>query len=248
MRLKMRVALDGIEVRLGGTAILAGLDLAFEGSGLTAIIGPSGIGKTTLLRVIAGLLRLSAGQRQCQATIATIFQDARLLPWQSACDNAGFGLRANGMTKTAARLPASALLSRLGFSAADQLKRPAALSGGMRQRVAIARALAIAPDLLLMDEPFTGLDMALRADLQTLIRTIVDERRIAAILVTHDLIEALMLADRIVVLGGRPARKVADLPLSPRAATTAKAYAEAAELLRRPEIAAAFEVAAAAAA
>ncbi len=114
------------------------------------------------------------------------------------------------------------------------MKRPRALSGGMRQRVAIARALAVAPDLLLMDEPFTSLDIGLRTDLQNLVRTIVDERKLAAILVTHDPIEAVMLADRIIVLGGRPAKKLADVPLSPRPANAAEAYAAAADLIAAP--------------
>jgi NitT/TauT family transport system ATP-binding protein len=236
----MRLVLDHIEVQLGGARVLADIDLTIEGCGLTAIMGPSGVGKTTLLRLIAGVVPPSAGHRHCTARIATIFQDARLLPWQSALDNAGFGLRADGITRSAARREANAILKRLGFSSVDQMKHPAALSGGMRQRVAIARALAITPDLLLMDEPFTGLDMRLRTNLQNLVRAIVDERRLAAILVTHDPVEAATLADRVIVLGSRPASKVADVPLSPRASNAAEAYARAADLMRRPEIAAAF--------
>jgi NitT/TauT family transport system ATP-binding protein len=236
----MKLELEAIDVRLGGETILEGLDLAVAGPGLTAIMGPSGVGKTTLLRVIAGLVRPDGGQRHVEAKVAVIFQDARLLPWQSALDNAGFGLRASGMSRDLARSHAAALLERLGFSADDQMKRPRALSGGMRQRVAIARALAISPDLLLMDEPFTSLDIGLRADLQNLVRGIVDERKLAAILVTHDPIEAVTLADRIIVLGGRPAKKLADLPISARPSNAAEAYAAAADLMRRPEIAGAF--------
>lgn len=227
-------------MRLGGKTILQGLDLAVTGSGLIAIMGPTGIGKTTLLRVIAGLICPNAGRRRCQARIATIFQDARLLPWQSALDNAAFGLRAGGMSAALARQHASALLERLGLSPEDQVKRPHALSGGMRQRAAIARALAVEPDLLLMDEPFSGLDINLRADLQNLVRGIVDQRKLAAILVTHDPVEAVTLSDRVIVLGGRPAKKLADLPVSPRPRDSADAYAIAADLMRRPEVAAAY--------
>jgi NitT/TauT family transport system ATP-binding protein len=237
----MRLRLEAIEVQFGGKPILADCTLEIAVPGLTAIMGPSGVGKTTLLRVIAGLIRPDAGRRLCDAKVATIFQETRLLPWQTALDNAGFGLRAAGLTRAQARQSAQALLERLGLSPHDQIKHPRALSGGMRQRVAIARALAIAPDLLLMDEPFTGLDFVLRHDLQTLVHDIVDEQRLAAILVTHDPIEAVTLADRIIVLGGRPARMLADVALSPRPADMAAAYTAAADLMRRSDIAAAFK-------
>lgn len=239
----MRLTLSDIAIDLAGVRILDRIDLQIEAPGLTVIMGPSGIGKTTLLRIIAGLLPPGKGRRECAARVATIFQDSRLLPWQSALDNAGFGLRASGVGMAAARTEAAAILARLGLSSPDQAKRPAALSGGMRRRVAIARALAVAPDLLLMDEPFTVLDLALRAELHSLIRGIVDERRLAAILVTHDPIEAVTLGNRIVVLGGRPGRIVADLPQARQPADAAEAYAGAAALMRHPAIAAAFAAA-----
>jgi NitT/TauT family transport system ATP-binding protein len=236
----MKLALEKIDVRFRGQTIIEGLNLSIETHGITAIIGPSGIGKTTLLRVIAGLVPISAGRRQANARIATIFQDARLLPWQSAVDNAAFGLRARGMARQRAREHASGLLHQLGFSDEDQKKSPRALSGGMRQRVSIARALAIEPDLLLMDEAFTGLDVTLRANLQRLVRSIVDERKLAALLVTHDPVEAVALAERVIVLGGRPAKIYADLPLLPRPNNQAEIYAAAADLMRRREVAVAF--------
>jgi NitT/TauT family transport system ATP-binding protein len=239
----MLLQLKEVTVRLGEDTVLRNLDLAVDGVGLIALMGPSGVGKTTLLRLIAGLISPSAGVRRADAKIATIFQDARLLPWQSALDNAAFGLRAQGMARQTARLRAADILARLGFSGADMIKYPRALSGGMRQRVAIARALAIKPDLLLMDEPFTGLDAPLRADLQGLVREIVAEKHLAAILVTHDPVEAVMLADRIILLGGRPASIVADLPGGEHIVYAADAYRAAADLMRRPEIAKAFEVA-----
>ncbi len=236
----MRLALENIDVQLSGTTIFSSFDLAIEGPGITVVLGRSGIGKTTLLRVVAGLLPLASGRRICDAKIATMFQDSRLLPWQSALDNAGFGLRAAGMSRDAARKEAETILQRLGLGRDDQLKRPDALSGGMRKRVAIARALAVAPNLLLLDEPFASLDPTLRTDLYRLIRALIDETGISTIIVTHDLIEAATLADRIVILGHRPAQVAGDISCSSRTKTAAEGYARAAELMQRAEIAYAF--------
>jgi len=231
----MKLVLDRIKVRLGGAAILDDFSLAIEARGITAIMGPSGIGKTTLLRLIAGFVKPETGTRQVEAKVATIFQDARLLPWQSALDNAGFGLRAQGYSRQAARAQTAALLGKLGLSPEDQSKLPRALSGGMQRRIAIARALAVQPDLLLMDEPFTGLDMTLRDELYALVRRIVDEQHLAAILVTHDPVEAATLAERVIVLGGRPARQLADIAVPRRPHGPADAYEIATWLMRQME-------------
>ncbi len=236
----MRASLENAAVRLDGVLIFTGIDLDISGPGVTAIMGPSGVGKTTLLRAIAGFVPLSGGQRRCEAKIAPVFQEPRLLPWQSALDNAGFGLRAAGLSRAAARAEAERILDRLGLSAADRTKYPGALSGGMRQRVALARALAMAPDLLLLDEPFSNLDAPLRDDLCGLLLKIVVGQQIAAIVVTHDPIEAALVADRLIVLGGQPAQKRADITLSPRPQNIADAYTAAADFMRQPEIAAAF--------
>ncbi len=236
----MRLSLEKVAVRLDGALIFTAINLEIPGPGVISIMGPSGVGKTTLLRAIAGLVPLSDGQRRCEAKIAQVFQEPRLLPWQSAVDNAGFGLRAAGFSRAAARVEAGRILDRLGLSAADRAKRPDALSGGMRQRVALARALAMAPDLLLLDEPFSNLDPPLRDELRRLLLRVVAEREITAIVVTHDPVEAAFVADRLIVLGGRPAQKAADIGLWPRPQNMAEAYAAAAAFMRRPEIAAAF--------
>ncbi|MDD2704095.1 MAG: ATP-binding cassette domain-containing protein [Acidocella sp.] len=236
----MKLCLRSVTVQLAGMSILGPIDFDIAQPGLIALMGPSGIGKSTLLRVIAGLIPPSAGQRQCKGKVATVFQDARLLPWQSALDNAAFGLRADGMARQDARQVAAAHLARLGLCGDDLGKHPRALSGGMRQRVAVARALAVEPALLLLDEPFTGLDTTLRASLHEMLREIVAGQNLAAILVTHDPVEAVTLADRIVVLGGRPADIVADIPCPIRPNNVVEAYHVAAALMQRPEIARVF--------
>jgi len=236
----MKLCLRSVTVQLAGMSILGPIDFHIVRPGLIALMGPSGIGKSTLLRVIAGLIPPSAGQCQCSGKIATVFQDARLLPWQSALDNAAFGLRAGGMARQDARQVAAAHLARLGLCGDDLGKHPRALSGGMRQRVAVARALAVEPALLLLDEPFTGLDTTLRSSLHKRLREIIAGQNLAAILVTHDPVEAVILADRIVVLGGYPAGIVADIPCPTRPGNVVEAYHVAATLMQRSEIARVF--------
>jgi NitT/TauT family transport system ATP-binding protein len=199
-------------MRFGGTEVIDGLSLTVSPGEFVAVLGPSGCGKTTLLRVAAGALRASRGtvSNRFQRS-AFVFQDARLAGWMTALDNAAFGLKALGVAREKREQQAEGILLRLGLEAADLGKRPQALSGGMRQRVGLARALAVAPDLLLLDEPFSALDVGLRRDMQRMIRSEVDRLGIAALLVTHDIAEAVRLADRIIVLSPRPAHVVAEL-------------------------------------
>ncbi len=217
--------------------VLAGIDLAVRPGELVVLLGRSGCGKTTLLRLAAGVLAPTGGQvENAFRDAAMVFQEPRLLPWADARDNAAFGFKARGLPAAARRAMAEEILIRLGFGPGDLHKRPPALSGGMQQRVAIARALALAPDLVLMDEPFAALDVGLRAELQRIVRAEVERAGMAALFVTHDITEAVRLADRIVVLSPRPARVVAQIEQRPATAPDA-VYAAAAELLRRPEVA-----------
>jgi NitT/TauT family transport system ATP-binding protein len=195
------------------------------------------------VKLAAGLLRPSAGRVvNRSARTAVVFQEPRLLPWRDAIDNAAFGLHAAGIGRAERRRRAAEVLRMLGLGAADAGKFPAALSGGMRQRVAIARALAIEPELLLLDEPFAALDVVLRRELQDLVRDLIERLRLSAVLVTHDLLEAVRIADRIAVLGGTPGRVVYERRYERGAAEDgdASAYEEAAALLREPQVAAAF--------
>lgn len=231
------LTLEGVSLAYSDGVVLDRIGLEVRPGELVVLLGRSGCGKTTLLRLAAGTEAPSAGRLVNDfGDTAMVFQEPRLLPWGDALDNAAFGLKARGMARTARRAAAADILTRFGFSAADLRKRPPALSGGMQQRVAIARALAVAPRLVLMDEPFSALDVGLRQDLQGLVRREVDRAGAAVLFVTHDIAEAVRLADRIVVLSPRPARVVADVAHVPVSEPSA-IYDAAAALLRRPDVA-----------
>ena len=180
------------------------------------MLGPNGAGKTTALHVIAGIEALSRGHvqvgTQCwddaptarrvateNRSIGLMFQDHALFPRMSVRDNIAFGLRAHGLDKAAARAKAEAWLARVDLTA-FAARRPAQLSGGQAQRVALARALATHPDVLLLDEPLAALDAGTRMHVRTDLRTHLGSYGGATLLVTHDPIDALVLADRVVVI------------------------------------------------
>lgn len=196
-----RITLDHVRVTFGGRTVFSDLSLALAPGALTAIIGPSGCGKTTLIRLIAGLIAPDSGViTRDPGTIGVVFQDPRLLPWRTARDNVALGALAVGIDKAARRQKAETLLAQCGFAPEDMRKYPQALSGGMRARVALARALLGDPAILLLDEPFNGLDPARRRGMQDLTRDRVDQNAVTAVCVTHDLQEAARIADAIVVL------------------------------------------------
>lgn len=205
-----------ISKRFGDLETVASMSLIFAAQQTTALVGPSGCGKSTLLRMVAGLEqpsegsifigKESPGELAKRGGLAMAFQDASLLPWRSVRANVALGA-------SLARKPADrvddliALVGLDGFASA----RPAALSGGMRQRAAIARALVSAPDVLLLDEPFASVDAITRARLNTQLPKLWQDT--TTILVTHAVIEAVLLSDRVIVLSERPARIVADIPI-----------------------------------
>ncbi|TVQ35746.1 MAG: ATP-binding cassette domain-containing protein [Geminicoccaceae bacterium] len=227
----------------GTTQVLDGITFRVAPGRIVALIGPSGCGKTTTLHLAARLETPSGGtvENGFRQT-ALVFQEPRLLPWKTALDNAAFGLQAQGVGKAERRAQARTLLARLGLDAEAAERLPSTLSGGMRQRVGIARALATRPDLLLLDEPFNGLDVGLRQELHHLVRSLIDEASMAALVVTHDLIDALRMADHLLVLAPRPTHIVdrLDLPLTAPARSEAFLHETAANLLRRPAVAAVF--------
>lgn len=194
-----------------GPSIIENLSLAVDKGSFVALVGPSGAGKSSLLRVIAGLTSPRRGRVQLHIRdtgslrpTALVFQDARLLPWRRVLGNVEYGLEGLALNRAARRERARAALAIVGL--ADQAGRwPHQLSGGQRQRVGIARALAVKPALLLVDEPFGALDAITRRGLQDELLRIWRETGATIIFVTHDLDEAVYLADRVLLLVGSPA-------------------------------------------
>ncbi|HEX2313646.1 MAG TPA: ABC transporter ATP-binding protein [Thermomonospora sp.] len=184
----------------------AELDLAVAPGEIVALLGPSGCGKSTVLRALAGLLPVTGGtvRPPHRHGIAMVFQEDALLPWRTARRNVEYALKLRGVPRRDRRAEATGLLAQVGLDGfADHL--PGRLSGGMRQRVQLARTLAARPEIMLMDEPFGALDAQTRADMQRLLLSVWESRRTTILFVTHDVDEALLIADRIVLLTPRPA-------------------------------------------
>jgi sulfonate transport system ATP-binding protein len=226
------VSLIGLEKRFAGREVLKALDLNIARGSFVSIVGRSGCGKTTLLRIIAGLERPDSGDVTitCDAArsdVRLMFQDARLLPWKSVVDNVRLGMSKRAMPTAMEALRQVGLEDR----ASDW---PATLSGGQRQRVALARALVHRPQLLLLDEPLGALDALTRIEMQELIEGLWLKNRFTTVLVTHDVHEAVALADRVIVMGNGTivSNSEVDLP-RPRARSSREFAALQEQILRQ---------------
>ena len=211
-----------VEKAFGPVRALAGVSLRAAAHEVVAVAGPSGCGKSTLLELVCGLQAPDAGTVR-SAPAALMPQRDGLLPWLSALDNAGLALRVAGVSRARARAAAREHFAAFGLEGFERT-RPAALSGGMRQRVAFIRTLLAGRPLLCLDEPFAALDALTRAQAQTWLAEALAREPRTVLLVTHDVEEAVLLADRVVCLSPRPGRVVLSLDVAlprPRARTDA---------------------------
>ena len=199
----------------GPLPVLAGLDLAVPEGGFAAVVGPSGCGKSTLTRLVAGLLRPDSGEVRLhgepvlspRATVGMAFQNPVLLEWRTILGNVLLPLEIvpNSLSRAEREDRARSLLALVGLEGFED-KRPSELSGGMRQRASLCRALVHRPEVLILDEPFGALDAFTREDLWQVMHALKAREPFTGLLITHDLRESIYLADRVVVLSGRPAR------------------------------------------
>jgi NitT/TauT family transport system ATP-binding protein len=236
----MELETAGLGHAFGELEVIERLDLALDSNQVLGVVGPSGCGKSTLLELIGGLREPTRGRVAVEGDSAAggrltrctyMPQRDLLLPWLNAIDNACLGLRNRGARGAAARSAAAPLFQRFGLGGFEHA-RPSELSGGMRQRVAFLRTLIAGKPVLLLDEPFGGLDTITRGEMQAWLAVALTAEPRTVVLVTHDVEEALYLCDRVIVLSARPAHAVMELqPPAPRdpdrlSAITATAFAD----------------------
>lgn len=219
-----RIRIQDVSIRLGtdggqaGVEVLHRVSAEFAPGEFICLLGPSGCGKSTLLGALAGHLRPSSGSLLLDGVPVEgpdperglVFQHHTLFPWKTVLDNVGYGLKMKGIPRAQRNLEASALIELVGLAGFEH-RYPRELSGGMQQRVEIARVLINHPRVLLMDEPFGALDALTRVKMQELLLDVWGRIRTTVVFITHDIDEALFLADRLLVMGPRPGRIVEEI-------------------------------------
>lgn len=234
---------DKVSKHFGGLQALRDISFSVAQGEVVALLGASGCGKSTLLNIISGLMPHDGGTLEISGQsaerfrdwhrMAYLFQEDRLLPWRSVRDNVTLGLEAQGVAASERRLRADAALEMVGLAGFSRAW-PHQLSGGMRSRVALARSLVIEPDILLMDEPFSKLDPHTRSQMHEELLRIQAVKGTTVLFVTHDVEEAVVLADRIVLLAPRPGRvrEIVSVPLARPRVPTDRDVAEQTRQLR----------------
>lgn len=240
-----RLRVENLTFSFGYKTVLEDISFEIDEGEVVSVVGPSGGGKTTLLRLCANLLDRQEGKIENSfKTQAIAFQDPRLLPWKNVIDNIAFGLKAQGVSKNEQIKRAKEIALKFDLEEEDFDKFPKELSGGMSQRVSFARALVTKPELLFLDEPFSALDIGLKRELQNHVIELVEKKESTIFFITHDIMEAIRLSDRILLLEPDPGRIVKtftfDVPQSKR--DDAYVYNETAKLLQDPYIIETFEL------
>lgn len=227
----------------GPTQVLSDINISVGSQKIVALVGPSGCGKTTLLKLCAGLIECYEGEISNPfKNPAFMFQQANLLPWKSTLDNIALGLKATGVKKSKRHELAREYGYRLALTVDDMGKFPHELSGGMQQRVALARAMVLKPDFLLLDEPFSALDIGLKLELYHLLLQHTQELKTTVLMITHDLMEAIRLCDSIYLMKASPGEIIDEFTLNVPAVerTDAWVYKTTAELMTNPSVMSSF--------
>lgn len=240
-----RLKVENLTFSFGYETILEDINFEINEGEMVSIVGPSGGGKTTLLRLCAQILDRQEGKIENSfETQAIAFQDPRLLPWKSVIDNIAFGLKAQGVSSSEREARAREIALQFDLEESDFTKFPKELSGGMSQRVSFARALVTKPKLLFLDEPFSALDIGLKRELQDHVLEMIANKEITIFFITHDIMEAIRLSDKILLLAPDPGRIIKsftfDVPQIERDDTYI--YGETAKLLSDREIIETFEL------
>jgi NitT/TauT family transport system ATP-binding protein len=240
-----RLKVENLTFSFGYETILEDINFEINEGEMVSIVGPSGGGKTTLLRLCAQILDRQEGKIENSfETQAIAFQDPRLLPWKSVIDNIAFGLKAQGVSSSEREARAREIALQFDLEESDFTKFPKELSGGMSQRVSFARALVTKPKLLFLDEPFSALDIGLKRELQDHVLEMIANKEITIFFITHDIMEAIRLSDKILLLAPDPGRIIKsftfDVPQIERDDTYI--YGETAKLLSDREIIETFKL------